>query len=385
MIRGSIESVNNMYNLLLKYWKSKIKLTDDTKLFQLFLYVYVLIVLASTILLEYICIQQTDAISLIIVLTLIMQYNWDAIISAITDIRKSSFLVTGSRTGIRFVFFQIMKENFMLIPVAVISVFMVFVALVFHPIMALEMTLILAVEIGMYFFSIYVVIYKRRHKKSKYKNLNILTKHKYIQSVISYFVRLPMEEYAEMIIQLVALLFCVYKGLSVIVVNYFLIAFMVMDIEMLQDKSMNQYDITYGKYAFREMTHISKIKKFLISDEGKVFFKNMIFEVCLVAYGNITLVAFILLLCTISYRYFCCMQIVLKRRVLLRNTRFRMAMLYYILLSIAPFLFEKEMHKIFNGYQIEYGVLYFVILSIIMLCIPFEKIVNVMGKSIDEA
>jgi hypothetical protein len=60
-------------------------------------------------------------------------------------------------------------------------------------------------------------------------------------------------------------------------------------------------------------------------------------------------------------------------------------MLYYILLSIAPFLFEKEMHKIFNGYQIEYGVLYFVILSIIMLCIPFEKIVNVMGKSIDEA
>jgi hypothetical protein len=345
----------------------------------------VLIVLASTILLEYICIQQTDAISLIIVLTLIMQYNWDAIISAITDIRKSSFLVTGSRTGIRFVFFQIMKENFMLIPVAVISVFMVFVALVFHPIMALEMTLILAVEIGMYFFSIYVVIYKRRHKKSKYKNLNILTKHKYIQSVISYFVRLPMEEYAEMIIQLVALLFCVYKGLSVIVVNYFLIAFMVMDIEMLQDKSMNQYDITYGKYAFREMTHISKIKKFLISDEGKVFFKNMIFEVCLVAYGNITLVAFILLLCTISYRYFCCMQIVLKRRVLLRNTRFRMAMLYYILLSIAPFLFEKEMHKIFNGYQIEYGVLYFVILSIIMLCIPFEKIVNVMGKSIDEA
>jgi hypothetical protein len=374
-----------MYNLLLKYWKSKIKLTDDTKLFQLFLYVYVLIVLASTILLEYICIQQTDAISLIIVLTLIMQYNWDAIISAITDIRKSSFLVTGSRTGIRFVYFQIMKENFMLIPVAVISVFMVFVALVFHPIMALEMTLILAVEIGMYFFSIYVVIYKRRHKKSKYKNLNILTKHKYIQSVISYFVRLPMEEYAEMIIQLVALLFCVYKGLSVIVVNYFLIAFMVMDIEMLQDKSMNQYDITYGKYAFREMTHISKIKKFLISDEGKVFFKNMIFEVCLVAYGNITLVAFILLLYTISYRYFCCMQIVLKRRVLLRNTRFRMAMLYYILLSIAPFLFEKEMHKIFNGYQIEYGVLYFVILSIIMLCIPFEKIVNVMGKSIDEA
>lgn len=372
-----------MYVLLLKYWSNKLKITDDKNIFILFLFIFSAIVFISIFFIELLCINKKDITSLIILLTLIMQYNKNIIVSAIMDIRKSTFLIK-KKTMFRFVFFQIMKENFMVIPTAILTFFMAIAAFFVNPIMAVWIILLLIAELAAYFIDSWIALNRRNNKRVQYKRLNFASKTISSYSTISYLVRLPLEEYAEMLIELVILIFCTYNGISVIIINYFLIIFMVLEIEILEDKSMNKYDVTYGKYAFKRIAEVSRMSTFFLSDEFKVLLKYLILEICLFTYGNISVLGFLLLLYTISYRYFCCMQIVLRRRALLKNTGFRLGMMYYILFSIAPFLFEKEMHKIIDGYKMEYGVIYFVIVSFIMLCIPFEKIVKVIGKSVDE-
>jgi hypothetical protein len=172
-----------------------------------------------------------------------------------------------------------------------------------------------------------------------------------LYSTLAYFTRQPLPKYLEMLAEMALALLLVYLEVSPVVVNYFIIIFCVLDIELYAERNMERYEGFYGKYAFKKSAHVSLMRRFCSSGECRIFLKYLIIECGFVYYVRSTACCFLALLFALAYRYFLGCERVLEARTLFRNTAFRACMFYFILITLAPFLFEKEMYKIFDGYR----------------------------------
>lgn len=375
-----------MIDLLMKSWRENLKLTNDPVIFKVVLCLLLILFSAVFGLLEYMSLRERNLIGIIILLTSVLQYNKHIIIANITNPGKNSFCAAGRKTFLRFCLFQIMKAN-MLIPAAVVLTAVVSVSVLFTDLlMFAAVWVILAAEIGIYCISYRIEKNRRYRSKGTYAPLwPICGRHRILYSNLAFLLRQPLREYCEMILELCAALLCVYYGVSPIMVNYFIIVFCVLDIEVSGDRNMGHYSISYGKFAFQKTAGLSKLQKFRLSDEYRIFLKYLIIEIGFIGYGGYSVLCFLLLIFTLAYRYYCGYERVLEARTLFRNTAFRMCMFYFILVAIVPFLFEKEMYRVFADYKQEYGVLYFSIVSLVMLFIPAERFIKVNGEHIDES
>ncbi len=372
-------------DLLFKYWKENLKLTDDPMLFKVFLGIGLLIFSAGFCMLEFLSLRQHNLIGVIILLTAVIQYNKNTIISHITDPGKSSFCAAGKQTFRRFVLFQLLKGN-VLMPVSVILTAAVSLVIVFFdPLMCLAVWVILAAELGVFLLSGHIAKQRAYHRTGGYVSRFAFHGTPGIFFCnFSFFLRQPLREYLEMLAELAAALLCVNYGMSPVVVNYFIIIFCVLDIELRADRNMERYPRSYGKAAFRKIAGVRPFSRFRSSDEYRIFLKYAVIELGFIYYGKWTILCFLTLLFALAFRYYRGYERVLEARTLFRNTTFRVCMFYFILAAIAPFLFEKEMYKLFAGYRQEYGILYFTLLSLILLLLPLERMIKITGEHVDE-
>ncbi|MEE3392422.1 MAG: hypothetical protein VZR00_02890 [Lachnospiraceae bacterium] len=371
--------------LLLKYWKQNIKLIDDLAIIKL------VTVMGSTLfslgfgLLEFVSLQENNLIGVFILLTAVVQYNKNTIIFHITDVKKSSFYVAGKQTFRRFCLFQILKYNiilpFAVLMTVIVSLFMIFI----RPFMFIAVWLILGVELFLFWIS-YRIERRRQYERigGYATGFAFNCSPGILYSTLAYFTRQPLQEYLEMLAELVLALLMVYLGVSPVVVNYFIIIFCVLDIELYAERNMEQYGKFYGKYAFKRSACVTTARRFLSSNEYRTFLKYLLIECGFVYYGQLTVCWFLVLLFALAYRYFLGCERVLEARTLFRSTIFRACMFYFILITLAPFLFEKEMYKIFDGYRQEYGVVYFIIMSLLLLFLPIERMIKVNGEIVDD-
>ncbi len=372
-------------NLLLKSWRKKLKITEDPMLFKVFLVIGLLLFSTGFSLLEFMSLRQHNLIGIVLLLTAVIQYNKNTIISHITDSRKSGFYAAGKQTFLRFVLFQILKGN-PLMPVTVILTAVLSLVIVFSdPLMFLVVWIILVAELGSFLLSCRAVRRRKYERTGGYvSRFTFCSTPGIFYSNLSYFIRQPLREYLEMLAELTVALLCVNYGLSPVIVNYFIILFCVLDIELREDRNMGIYAHSYGKAAFRKIAGASTFRRFRASDEYRVFLKYLLIELGFVYYGKWTVLCFLTLLLALAFRYYRGYERVLEARTLFKNTTFRACMFYFILVAIAPFLFEKEMYRLFAGYRQEYGILYFTMLSLILLLLPLERMIKINGGNVDE-
>lgn len=373
-----------MGKLLLKYWKSKLKIIEDDTLFKLFFIICsgLLFLLAAVI--EMVCIKQNNIIGEIVIISLIVQYNRPAILLNLLDDKKCMYRISQKSVVLRFYFFQIMKENFMLIPMLAISIGIAVINIVINLYMSLGIIFVIIIEILVYYLGLRFEMKKKISRKVLYiKEYNRINKVIYYN--ITYFIRQPIKQYVEMILQIIVVMFFINYGFSVIMINYFLVILCIIDIEIYQDKEMNNYNIGYGKYAMKELSYLNKKNKFLLSNEFRIFLKYTIIEAAIIINGKLSIIGFILLMLLLAYKYFCGKQYVYKKRCLMKNTLFRMCMFYYVLIAIAPTLFKKEILKLVGAYNDIYGICFSIIVGLLGLMIPIEKISGLSGAGVDES
>lgn len=375
-------NTNVVYDLIIKNWKQKTKLIDDMELFKL-LFVFSLIAIAFLVLvIEVLLVLDKNLFAFFILFTLIIQYNKPSIVMNISTLRKASTRVCGAGTWFRFIFFQVLKENITAPITVLVTILLAPWALLYRPLFFVGVLGILFAELGLYYRSIYQAIGDNYSSNYRNRTNNLRKISGIAQSNIRYFTTLPIKEYFELLFELVLML-VLAQCISVVAVNYILIVLFVVDIEILEDRSMVTYNVHYGKFAFSHVAGVKHFQKYRMSDEYRVFLKYLIMEAALIVYGGPVLLGFLVLLYAISYRYYCGMQKILMGRTLFRNTVFRLCMFYFTLIAISPFLFEDELCRI-PGYSPVLGFVFFIVVSVTMVFAPLEKVIKIAGESIDE-
>lgn len=372
-----------MSSFLIKYWKTRFKLIDDESVFKVFLIMAAFIFIACIGGIEFLCAKDKNIIGFLIIISLCVQYNRNSIIMNISYSRANTFKVSGKKLFLNFCIFQILKENVIVLPAIFVSITVSFVMFFWDFVTSLLILIVILLEILSYVVSYKIEKNKINNKKITFKRMNF-NKVGVAYNNITYFLRQPIGAYFEMLTEMTVVIAMVGYGIPISIVNYFLIILLVLDIELDQDKSMNEYNKSYGKYTIKELSGVSALQKYLGSNEFRFFLKYLIIELSVAFSGKIIIFGFILLMIAVSYKYFCSSLYIYRKRCLIKNTIFRTVMFYTVLVSIAPFLFEKEMYKIFANYKTVYGVAFMIIISMILLATPIEKIINVVGKSVDE-
>lgn len=356
-------------------------MTEDPMLFKVFLGIGLLLFSAGFSLLEFMSLRQHNLIGVVILLTAVIQYNKNTIISHIIDSRKSSFYAAGKQTFQRFVLFQILKGNLLMPAAVILTVVVSLVIVFFDPLMFLVVWIILVAELGSFLLSCRTARRRQYERTGGYvSRFTFRSKPGIFYSNLSYFIRQPLREYLQMVAELTVALLCVNYGLSPVIVNYFVIVFCVLDIELREDLNMEIYAHSYGKVAFRKIAGASPLCRFRASDEYRIFLKYLLIELGFLYYGKWTILCFLTLLFTLAFRYYRGYERILETRTLFKNTTFRACMFCFILAAIAPFLFEAEMYRIFASYRQEYGILYFTMFSLILLFVPLERMIKITGE-----
>ena len=374
--------MRKLVNMIISYWKNKVRIIENLQIFKLFIGIAGIVFALFVGGLEALLLLQENLVALIILITLIIQYNRPTIVMHLTEKKKSMFLISKSKTYLRFCFFQILKYNCMLPIFFVVTILLTPAFLFLNGIGILLTWMVIFVELAINAFAIryqlrnrYEDKYKRK-SENQWKHLNIKK-----QNMI-YFSRVPIKEYLELIVQLTVLIISA-QFVSGIIVNYILLVFMVVDIEILEDYKMENYANHYGKYAVKKIAQIGKLACFRLSEEYKLFLKYLLLQIAVIIYGGPKQLVFSVLMLAVSYRYYCGIDKLFGERTLFKYTWFRMCMLYLIILALAPFLFEEELKSI-AGYQPLYGYLFLAGMSVVSLIVPFEKVISMSGESVDE-
>ncbi len=371
-----------MFCFLIKHWKARFKLIENESIFKAFLAMVLFIFVLCISVIEILCVKDRNIIGFFIIISLCIQYNRNSIIVNITDNRTNPFKISDKNVFLRFCLFQILKENIIIFPAVIVSLILSILMFFVDWVIAFLMFIIVVFEISSYIVAYKSEKNKKNNKKIMYTRMK-MNKIGIAYSNIAYFLRQPLGAYFEMLIEIAVVIVMVSYGVSISVINYLFIILLVLEIEIEQDKSMNRYNVSYGKYTIKELSGLSFLYKYLGSNEFRIFLKYCIIEVSVVVYSNIGMAGFIVLMFAVSYKYLCASLYVYKERCLIKNTIFRTVMFYSVLVSIAPFLFEKEMYMIFANYKVVYGMIFMFISSVIILLVPVEKMTNIFGESVD--
>lgn len=369
-------------NILINYWKNKVMIIDDMQIFKLFVGVLCLISAFFIGVVESILLSQENLVALIILITLIVQYNRPTIIMHLTEKKKSLYLVSNSKTFLRFCAFQVIKQNFILPIFLLVTIILTPTFLYLKSLYILFIWIIILIELMIYIFIVKHQLKKQYEDKYSMDNKKWLFNSNIKSLNLLYFSRIRIKEYLELIFQFVVLIVSA-QFVSGIIVNYILLVFLVVDIELLEDQKMENYANYYGKYAVKKVAQVKKLTRFFLSEEFKIFLKYILLQAAIIIYSGPKQLVFLLLMLAISYRYFCGIEKLLGERTLFKYTWFRLCMFYLVILALVPFIFEENFKKL-AGYQPLYGYLYLIGMGILLLSVPFEKIIKMSGDSVDE-
>lgn len=429
MIMGVKKRIKlKMVDILFNYWQKKIKIIDDRVLYKIIHLIGMLLIIGLTILCNILFLNNKDYILFFILNLFLVIYNKPTILANIQRKRNVVFLLN-IQSRKRFVTFEILKENPLII-VAIISNLITIVYSLFSN-RFIEMFAIILLIINCYLLE----IYQKYHKVmllvligfmvaslfGEYRifillliGINIvylfntfyqqllesIYSNKYNTVFISryridiyrvpllYFLRMPLDKLIEILLEILLLGVMLYF-FDIGIVIYTAIAIFTVDMELLQDEKLKEFDIFYGKRNFMELTKLSKIKMYFFSLEFNhaiqcMFLLFWIFCIQIFKNGSefktiLMSINLTLLVLGISYRFYATTDIILKNRTDVRRTWFRLVMLYLILFNMTPFIFLSTLEAI-EGYSIIYGFIFSFFIDLILFIVKIEKITGVLGN-----
>jgi hypothetical protein len=138
-----------------------------------------------------------------------------------------------------------------------------------------------------------------------------------------------------------------------------------------------------------ELTGLSKLEKFTLSLEFNNAVKYIFLSFwcfCIQIFMNkfsinsmVIFFNLVVLILGISYRFYGATDIVLKNRVDIRQSWFRLVIMYLAFFNLTPFIFSSILMEL-EGYRMIYGYLFAFSINLIMLLVKVEKITKVLGK-----
>ena len=421
-----------MLQVLLGVWKKKIKIIDDESLFKALSAIGLAIFIIFATFSEIYLINHNEFILMILLNVFLIIYNKPTILCAVIQQKNAAFMIN-RKTFFRFILFQILRENTLLIAFVVIQ------AVVFlYSLYSLKFAVILAIWVlagDIYLFDLYSrekklfllllgvcvfvltvnyniwvlsllvginawYLYKTFHREvlnaifiNRRRDIFIGKGEVTIRRVNSlFFLRMPFQEILEFLFEII--LVCIVRYfIHTDIAFYIFIAVFLVDIELVQDEKMKNYDSYYGKSQFLNFTKITEMQKFLLSVEFNYVIKYALLSLPLLIieitshswdlYFGFMYINILLLIFAISHRYYHATNCVLKIRKMIEHTWFRMVMLYLVLFDLAPVLFEKVLLKL-EGYQPYYGCIFTACVTALMLFVKIENIVKVAGGDVNE-
>ena len=414
-----------MSEILYKIWIKKFKVIDDLHLFKLFFLCGMGLFTLLVILCEILLLNSNDYLLLFIINALLIVYNKPTILSNIQRKISTTFFIE-KKVLSRYILFQVLKENFFIIA-ATIAFCIVFVYsfFVFKPI---HLCAILFLTINIYLLDVYKGLYKIALLffsvidifllltnvsyilpvfalasicnsifiwNTFYNQLiNSIFRNKYtnvlsgkcritaIHANILFMLRMSLDKVIELIFQVVLL--CIASRFADISIIYFiLVAIFIVDIELISDEKMKEFQFYYNKRNFLSSTGISNIRRFVSSMEFNYVIKyaiilflislsyagiNGFMPELLWMYGNLMMLFY-----AVAYRYYLATDNALKSKTDLKSTWFRLIMLYLILFNLAPYIFVDTLNTI-SGYKNIYGYIFTVFINLLLLFVKVEKL-----------
>ncbi|TGY87129.1 hypothetical protein E5329_26965 [Petralouisia muris] len=421
-----------MIQVLLGVWKKKIKIIDDESLFKALSAMSLAVFTIAVAICEIYLMNRNEFIIMILLNAFQIIYNKPTILCSVMQQKNAAFMIK-KKTFFRFVLFQILKENALLVAFVVIQ------AVVFlYSLFSLKFAIILAIwvlAVDIYLLEIYSrekkllllllsvcvfvwtihynmwvllfmtavnarYLYGTLHREvldyvfiNRRRDVFIGKSEVTIRRVNSlFFLRMPFQEILEFLYEII-LVCTVRYFIQTDIAFYLFIAVFLVDIELVQDEKMKNYDNCYGKSLFLNFTKITEMQKFLLSVEFNCVIKYVLLSLPLLIieitshtwdlYFGFSYINILILVFAISHRYYCATDCVLKVRKLIEHTWFRMVMLYLVLFDLAPLLFEKVLWKL-DGYQPLYGCVFTACITVLVLFVKVENIVKVAGEDVNE-
>ncbi len=425
--------VRNRVDILFEHWRRKIRIIDDEGLYRVLHCIVTILAIGLTTFCDILFISKKDYILFFILNVFLFIYNKPTILGNIIR-RRNVFLLLDSTTLKRYVMFEALKEN----PLIVVSIFANLFTLVYSLFInkSFVVLLMILLMIDYYVIEIYqryqkmclllfigclvlslfgtypiimfaaimgniIYLYKTFYKQlleriyaNKYHGIFIRRDEINASRVdMLYFLRMPLDKVIEILYEILLFGVALYY-LDIGLVSYLVIAIFMVEIELLQAEKMEAFEQFYGQRNFMELTRLSKLKKFALSLEFNnaikyIFLSFWIFciQIFMNKFSINTMFIFfnlVVLIIGISYRSYCATDIVLKNRTDIRQSWFRLVMLYLVLFNLAPFIFSGTLMKL-EGYCVIYGNLFACCINLIMFLVKVEKITNVLGEErIDE-
>lgn len=417
-----------MFQILLGDWKKKVKIIDDESLFKVLFLSGLAVGAMIAAICEIYLMNHKEYLMMILLNTFLVIYNKPTILCSVMQRKNIAFMIK-REVLFRFVMFQILREN------ALIAVFAAVQVPVFlYSLYSMKFAVVLAMWVfaaDVYLLDIYqqgkkltvfmlgacLCIWTIRYNMcvlllfavgntwylygtlrreivasvfvDRTRNVLIGKKKLSIGNVNSlFFLRMSLQELAELLFEVI--LMCVMRYfVQADIVFYLFVAFVLVDMELVQDNKMRNYDTYYGKNQFLSFTKITERQKFLLSVEFCYVIKYILLSLPLLLmevrsqsldfyfvfeYFNV-----LILILAISIRYYQASGCVLKIRKLIEHTWFRMVMLYLVLFDLAPVLFKKVLMEL-EGYEPYYGCIFAACMTGLMLFVKIENIVKVAGR-----
>ena len=415
-----------MRKILSDIWFKKIKIIENKDVFQMFMIGILILLIGGMGAAGVASVKTGDYLLLFALMFFVMQYNKPQIIVDFMNKKNITLVLGENKVGFRYLFYCIAKNNLFLLPTMVMIVCCIpvsiingnialFIAVVMFQINLFWLEAYTGKEkiIMLVFQVVYVVtlfngnnwcliieilnicyIYKtlkknilnkivrkdvRRYSNKKCKKVS------FANLDLKYFSRLSMKEIGECGFQIVVL-FVLAKSYNPYVAVMMGIIFLLVELELLEDCKSKEFEYYYGKRNFYSLIQLSNIRRFQLSLEYKVMAKSVLSLVLLIISYSIGVevnsvlilegIGAIILQIALAFRFYKAFDVVLKHRGVFSETNFRLVIMWMMLLSISPFLFEETLMKI-QGYQMLFGAIFMLVVAAGLLLFPMEKIIKV--------
>lgn len=421
-----------MFQVLLGAWKKRIKIVEDESLFKTVflggLAVLIIVIAACEIYLM----RNKEYFIMLLLGAFLVIYNKPTILCSMIQRKNASFMLKKA-VFFRFAIFQILRENVLIvvfsaaqIPVFLYALYSIKFAVVLAmwvfavdiyllDIYQREKKLVLlllgacicgwTISYNMWVLLLMVTlnvwyIYGTFHKEvitsifiNRTRDVLVRKKKLSIRMVNSlFFLRMPFQEILQFLFAII--LVCVARQFAQVdVVFYLFIAVVLVDMELIQDDKMKNYDHYYGKSLFLSFTQITGKQKFLLSVEFCYAMKYMLLSLPLLVieihshlwdlYFGFEYINILVLIVAISIRYYHATECALNAKKLIEHTWFRMVMLYLVLFDLTPILFKSVLLGL-DWYEVYYGCIFSACVTMLVLFAKIENIVKVTGEGFVE-
>lgn len=411
-----------MIDILLGYWQKKIKLVDSRGLFKGICLIGMLLAAGLTAFCEIAFLHSDQYLLFLIINLFLIIYNKPTILNSIQRLRNVGFFINRDVLK-RYIFFEVLKENALIVVWGAANIITVCYAMVTGK--GIIVIALLLIPVNYYLLEVYqsyqkillLLLLGGLAIGAVYQNLIVLsavigadivylyrTFHRCLlqsiyadryQSAFSksgkisvckadmlYFLRMPLDKVIEMLYTILLFGVVMYY-LKIEMVYYLVVVLFLVEIEILQEEKMKEFEIFYNQRNFLEISSLSGSKKYFLSQEFNhalkyIFILFWIYIIQSVMHGCgiqefIMSINFLILLIGISYRYYAATNLSLKYRTDIKQSWFRLAMLYIILFSLAPFIFAEVLEAL-EGYRRIYGYLFAMVMDIVLFAVKVEKL-----------